>query len=142
MCFISRDKEVSFSRDSTLDDAVVVLFGGDGADPFFGLNDVSDPADGPDAGVGFPCTQFKLVPEDSAELREDEGGKEKIYRLPPGQTQDLIGFAPWKGQCRDQHVGVKDKPHQGVILSSDFVDHPIHVLFGTDTELLSLQCRL
>ena len=86
MCFISRDEEVSFSRDSTFDDAVVVLFGGDGADAFFGLNDLSDPPDGPDAGISFPCTQFKLVPEDSAELREDEWGKEEIYRLPPGQT--------------------------------------------------------
>lgn len=114
----------------------------DHVDLLCGVNKMGNGADGPDPRVGLLFAKAELLPQDTVQLGQDKRRGEQVELPSADAGQDLIRLTPWKGEGRDQDVGVEDDPHEKGGLFTDRMDESIHILLRPNAESLSVQGRL
>ena len=140
MGFVSSHKELSLSCKCTLENAIVVILGGNEA---YALRGHREMCEGPDylcPSKRLPLGKTELFPENTLELRKDERGNEKLQLPPTHESKDLIRLATRKGEARDQDVGIQDDPHGKGSLLADRVNELINIRFRPNPKSLGLPC--
>jgi len=135
MGFVSGDKELSASSNRAFQNAVVIVVSGDNSNPLGWMDQMGHSADRPETLSDILSTKAKLVPQDPLKFQDYRRRQVQIHFPPARASQDLVGLASRKGQCRDQDIGVEDDPHEALL--ADLMNESIHVLLGSDAENLS-----
>lgn len=76
----------------------------------------------------------KLLPQNTLKFGKDEGRQKKGDRSVAHPGQNLIRFAVWKRQGRNQDIGVHNDPHALAGSGAQGMDEVVHVVFGANTQ--------